>query len=79
MSEHSTDYADEVHTIVNSFDYELCDECGFDLDHHIIAPDVLGHAHVHCMRPADEVAADIVVNNPAMLADTLANTEALNQ
>lgn len=72
-------YNDEIRTIAEGFDYELCEECGLDLDRHIIAPDVLGHAHVHCMRPADEVAAGIVVNNPAMLADTLANTEALNQ
>ena len=28
--------------------------------------------------PADEIAADIVVNNPAMLADALENTRALN-
>lgn len=42
-------YADEVRTIADGFDYDLCEECGLDLDRHIIAPDPLGHAHVTCI------------------------------
>jgi len=30
-------------------------------------------------EPADEVAAGIVVNNPAMLADAIQNTQELNE
>lgn len=42
-------YADEVRAIVDGFDYELCAECGNDLDGHAIEPDVLGHAGARCL------------------------------
>ena len=43
-------YAEIVRGIVDGFDYELCYECGEDLDAHAIAPDVLGLPHVYCYR-----------------------------
>jgi hypothetical protein len=43
-------YDDEVKSIEMGFEYELCHECGRDLDEHDIAPDPLGHAHAWC-RP----------------------------
>jgi hypothetical protein len=42
-------YADEVRAIVDSFDYELCEECNQDLDKHSISADPLGHPHVWCL------------------------------
>lgn len=45
-------YADEVRTIIDGFDYELCAECHGDLDAHAITPDVLGHAHATCLNVA---------------------------
>lgn len=46
---HNTDYANEVHAIIDSFDYELCSECGRDLEWHIISRDMLGKARAWCM------------------------------
>ena len=57
MSEHSTTYADEVYTIINGFDCELCEECGHDLDRHSIAPDPLGHAHAYCLSTTEGLEA----------------------
>lgn len=45
------DYESEVATIVDSFEYELCYECGQDLDQHVISPDMFGHPHVWCLNP----------------------------
>lgn len=47
-----TTYADEVRTVIDGFDYELCAECHGDLDAHAITPDVLGHAHAICLTAA---------------------------
>lgn len=43
-------YIDEIQSIAEVFRYVLCDECMQDLDAHILAPDVLGHAHAYCIR-----------------------------
>lgn len=40
-------YADELRSLVDSFDYELC-ECGADLDAHVISADMFGHPHLWC-------------------------------
>lgn len=44
-------YADEIIAIVESFEYETCEECGRDLDAHVLEPDLLGHVHVTCILP----------------------------
>lgn len=51
--EHTTDYASEVQVLVDGFDYELCYECGKDLDRHAISPDMLGKPHVWCLEPIE--------------------------
>jgi hypothetical protein len=47
-------YIDEVKDIAEGFRYELCDECGNDLDRHEIRPDPLGHAHLFCTYGDEE-------------------------
>jgi hypothetical protein len=47
-------YVDEVRSLAETFYFELCEECGGDLDEHIISPDVLGHAHLYCTRDTGE-------------------------
>jgi hypothetical protein len=42
-------YASQVRTLVDGFEFELCAECGNDLDRHIISPDILGNAEAWCM------------------------------
>lgn len=45
-------YARSVQGILLIFEYELCEECGQDLDRHAISPDPLGRAHAFCLNPA---------------------------
>ena len=33
------------------FEYEYCAECGGDAEDHIVALDVLGLFHAHCLKP----------------------------
>jgi hypothetical protein len=47
---HSNQYREDLLSLVGSFEYELCENCGLDIDHHTIGPDPLGHPHVYC-RP----------------------------
>ena len=42
-------YHDQVDTITDGFRYELCAECGADLDRHVIAPDMFSNAHAWCL------------------------------
>ena len=34
------------------FEYEYCAECGGDVEDHIVALDVLGLFHAHCLKPS---------------------------
>ena len=34
------------------FEYEYCAECGGDAEDHIVALDVLGLFHAHCLKPS---------------------------
>jgi len=34
------------------FEYEYCVECGGDVEDHIVALDVLGLFHAHCLKPS---------------------------
>jgi hypothetical protein len=39
----------QIATIVEGFQFELCSECGSDIDGHLIGPDPLGNAHAYCL------------------------------
>ena len=41
-------YRSNLPGVIEVFAYELCAECGADLDRHIIAPDILGLPHAYC-------------------------------
>lgn len=43
-------YTDEVFSLRDSFNYELCEVCECGLSDHVIAPDPLGHAHSYCLN-----------------------------
>jgi hypothetical protein len=60
-------YAEEAADIRRSFEFELCEVCGRDLDKHTIAPDALGHAHSYCMNGNGQSRAplDLVPDHPA--------------
>ena len=53
-------YDAEVATLKRSFEFELCEHCGQDLDAHTFAPDVLGHAQIRCTtrQENDELSPD---------------------
>jgi hypothetical protein len=34
------------------FEYEYCAECGGDVEDHIVALNVLGLFHAHCLKPS---------------------------
>ena len=59
----ATKYIDEAATIVDSFRYQRCEECGYDLDKHSIGPDILGNAHCYCLLPS--IWDEEQCNNPA--------------
>jgi hypothetical protein len=40
---------EQVATIVEGFQYELCEQCSADIDGHLIGPDPLGNAHAYCL------------------------------
>ena len=42
-------YALDLAQIADAFTYELCEECGMDLDAHVILP-VNGHPFLQCLR-----------------------------
>lgn len=44
-------YIDELTSLIDVFNYELCDDCGKDIDKHVIGPDALGHPHAWCLEP----------------------------
>lgn len=50
LSEEQQRYAQDVRGILLIFEYELCEECGQDLDRHAISPDPLGRAHAFCLN-----------------------------
>lgn len=54
----SSAYSDEVRVILCGFTFQLCEECGNDIDAHKIAPDPLGHAHVFCLNPGTDEAGE---------------------
>lgn len=45
-------YALDLMQIVDAFTYEYCEECGMDLDGHVIIP-VIGHPFLRCLRELD--------------------------
>ena len=45
-------YWQQVDDIAEQFTYEMCEECGQDLDAHVISPDMLGNAHAWCTGEA---------------------------
>lgn len=56
-------YALDLAGIIEGFAYEYCEECGLDLDAHVIVP-VNGHPFAQCLRepelepPTDEACPD---------------------
>lgn len=54
-------YAEQVTVIEQSFEYEYCEECGYDIEDHTIAPDPLGNAHAYCTPTLERLALTIVV------------------
>lgn len=56
-------YALDLAGIIEGFAYEYCEECGLDLDAHVIVP-VNGHPWVRCLSepelepPMDEACPD---------------------
>ena len=48
-----TSYTDDLATLVEAFEFELCDVCGRDLDRHIISPDMFGKPHLWCVEGED--------------------------
>lgn len=69
----SADYDDEVATLRRSFEFELCEHCGGDLDAHTIGPDPLGHAHLFCNANQndtdDDLSPDAARNPQPVTAD----------
>lgn len=63
-------YAEEVEIIRHGFTFELCGECGQDLDRHVIAPDPLGHAHAWCATAAGNVLAALGRRAEEIAAET---------
>jgi hypothetical protein len=54
-------YDVEVAILRQSFEFELCEECGGDEDAHTFAPDPLGHAYKLCLSEqadGDELSPD---------------------
>lgn len=43
------DYRKDLLKLVQDFAYELCEECGQDVDKHIFSPDPLGKPHAWCV------------------------------
>lgn len=43
-------YRAELLTLVESFEFVLCETCGGDVHEHVFAPDMLGHPHMFCVR-----------------------------
>lgn len=41
-------YLEQVYGIRSMYEYEMCDECGLDLEDHDISPDPIGLAHAWC-------------------------------
>lgn len=48
-AEEYAEYRAQVEAILIGFDHEFCGECGRDLQHHRIEPDVLGNARATCL------------------------------
>lgn len=46
-------YHDALDAIVEGFRYEVCDECGGDLDRHAIIPGPLGLPFARCLNVSD--------------------------
>jgi hypothetical protein len=64
-------YAEDLESAIQAFRFELCPECGKDLDRHLIGPDVLGKPHLWCMD-ANEAPEFLV--HAAVAAMALATT-----
>ncbi len=45
----SSRYIDDVQSLIDGFRYELCTDCGMDLNAHSISPDPLGKPHAWCL------------------------------
>ena len=48
----ATKYREELLSLVEAFAFELCGECGGDVNAHVFAPDPLGLPHAYCVGPA---------------------------
>jgi RNA polymerase-binding transcription factor DksA len=48
-------YLNDLLIIVEGFRYELCEECGKDIDRHSLAPDPLGKPHAYCLDEVPDV------------------------
>lgn len=53
----SAKYREELLVLVESFEFEMCGECGGDVNEHIFAPDILGLPHAYCVRTAPGLTA----------------------
>lgn len=42
-------YRENLLSLVGSFEFMLCEECGEDINRHTISPDPLGNPHAWCM------------------------------
>jgi hypothetical protein len=56
-------YADMVKGIVRVFDYQYCDECGRDLDRHIIVPGPFGNPFAMCLERKRIMNCDCVCHD----------------
>lgn len=41
------------------FEFEVCAECGWDADRHIVSPDPLGNHHAWCADPIPDELSDM--------------------
>lgn len=55
----SARYREQVEMILSGFEFELCYECGEDLNRHVISPDPLGNAHAWCMDQESQEGKEI--------------------
>lgn len=66
-------YRAQAQGIVDMFSYELCDECGQDIDRHVIAPGPFGLPHAWCL---DGDAVEAVLGDDENASALLAQARA---